>query len=336
MNRWLVLLLLVLLQFASSCEKEDATKPDTTPPSVAIISPITGAEVFESVAIQVNASDNDLVEKVEFHIDDQYIAEADDETEPYEYVWDVSSLDAGTNHTIFARAFDVSGNSANSTTIAVIIATIPPDWTLLVEDEDDTASLDISEVLVKNGDETLDFRIQMNGGWQDPHDWQSGLNCAIFLDVDQNTSTGLSVDDDVWYAVNDIGPDYALFIGWEGDSLYAWNDHSDVWVAVSYLDDLSLEHDDNHFEVSVSLADIGDPASIDIVAANIDASHQAVNNDWAPNVGMGHATWDVINGLRTESELIINQKTLQRRINDFRIFSWKTPCRGTTQESMKK
>ena len=64
MSKYLKILLFSLMVFMGC---EDAEEPDTTPPVVSIQSPIGGQEVSGVVSVQVNATDNDGLEKVELY-----------------------------------------------------------------------------------------------------------------------------------------------------------------------------------------------------------------------------------------------------------------------------
>ena len=85
------LLTIVSLLFIFSCE-------DTTPPSVSITSVAAGSTVNEMVTITADADDNEGASKVEFYINDELV-ETDTES-PYEYVWNTTEYDNGTEHTI--------------------------------------------------------------------------------------------------------------------------------------------------------------------------------------------------------------------------------------------
>lgn len=100
---------------------------DDIPPVVNIINPPNGQIVTGNVNIFAEATDNDAVERVEFFIDGLLIETVF--TPPYDYLWNTSSVNAG-DHNIYARAFDLSGNSDVSPVITVTVDTlidnIPP------------------------------------------------------------------------------------------------------------------------------------------------------------------------------------------------------------------
>jgi len=103
---------------------------DNKLPTVSITSPEDGAFVEGKVVIRVEAQDDKGIDQVYFYIDDNFIT-ADGES-PYEYTWDVSELNPGTEHEITVTAYDRSGNDA-SDEISVTIGAeddIPPDVTI--------------------------------------------------------------------------------------------------------------------------------------------------------------------------------------------------------------
>jgi len=77
-----------------------------TPPTVSITYPQNGAEVKGEVLIQVEATDEIGIEKVEFLIDDQ--PKYTDRNAPYRYEWDTRPYTNG-RHTIEVIARDTSG-----------------------------------------------------------------------------------------------------------------------------------------------------------------------------------------------------------------------------------
>ncbi len=87
---------------------------DTTAPTVSITNPANGASITsaKSVAIQVSASDNVGVTKVEIYIDGTL--KATDTAAPYTYKWTINKTVASGQHTITAKAYDAAGNNASA------------------------------------------------------------------------------------------------------------------------------------------------------------------------------------------------------------------------------
>ncbi len=100
---------------------------DTTPPVVSLTSPASGATVSGSVAIAATASDTGSgIARVEFRADGVLLGT--DTTAPYAGTWNAAAAAAG-SHTILATAYDVAGNSANSSVSVTVPApadTTPP------------------------------------------------------------------------------------------------------------------------------------------------------------------------------------------------------------------
>jgi len=102
------------------CSNDNPTGPDfndTESPTVSITYPANLHVTYGTETLRADASDNDEISKVEFFVDGMLVGT--DQTEPYEYSVDFSNYDEGT-HSITAKAYDRSGNSAVSDPISVI------------------------------------------------------------------------------------------------------------------------------------------------------------------------------------------------------------------------
>jgi hypothetical protein len=84
---------------------------DTTPPSVAFLSPASGASLTGTVAAQVSASDNVGVAYVRFYVDGALCGTAI--AAPYTFSCNTSTLTDGT-HALKAVALDAAGNLASA------------------------------------------------------------------------------------------------------------------------------------------------------------------------------------------------------------------------------
>ena len=93
---------------------------DPTPPTVAITSPATSAQVSDIVNVTANASDNIGVAGVQFLVDGVN-AGVEDADPPYALAWDTRTVSNGA-HTLTARARDAAGNSTLSAAVAVNVA----------------------------------------------------------------------------------------------------------------------------------------------------------------------------------------------------------------------
>jgi thermitase len=81
---------------------------DTTPPSVAILSPAANSKVGSSVTVKASASDNVRVTSLVLHIDGALRASTSNSS--LSYNWNTRSLSTGT-HTISVQAKDAAGNT---------------------------------------------------------------------------------------------------------------------------------------------------------------------------------------------------------------------------------
>ena len=105
-----------LIILVVSCEQK-TTESDNTPPTIIITYPANNSEFVEGTEITIiaDANDNEGIDKVEFYIDGT--KESTDTTEPYEYVWDTGKKN--TTHTIYAKAYNSSNNSASSYIVSI-------------------------------------------------------------------------------------------------------------------------------------------------------------------------------------------------------------------------
>jgi hypothetical protein len=99
--------------------------PDTTPPTVSITSPASGATVFGTISVTASASDNVGVVDVQFLLDNGVNGSADATTAPYSVSWNTATASDG-SHTITAVARDAAGNSQTSAAVTVTVANNAP------------------------------------------------------------------------------------------------------------------------------------------------------------------------------------------------------------------
>ena len=108
------LILVCLIAFA--CEDSK----DTSPPSVAIISPTESSSVSEIALIQCVASDDDSVRIVELWID-SLATGLIDSSKPYEFYWNTVPLSDSAEYSLMAMAEDMSSNISFSPSINVLV-----------------------------------------------------------------------------------------------------------------------------------------------------------------------------------------------------------------------
>ena len=90
---------------------------NTTPPTVSISSPTSGATVSGTVNVAATATDKTGITKVEFYLDSAL--QIADTSSPYAWSWNTVSSTNG-SHTVMAKAYDVAGKTASaSVTVSV-------------------------------------------------------------------------------------------------------------------------------------------------------------------------------------------------------------------------
>ena len=113
MKRLLPLLFILMILYWS-CEEE--VEKDTTPPTVTITSHESGQSVSEIITITATSEDDDGVSKVEFYIEN--ILVLTDTESPYEYQWNTTLYDDGSDHVVKVISYD---NSDNSTEVVIVL-----------------------------------------------------------------------------------------------------------------------------------------------------------------------------------------------------------------------
>jgi hypothetical protein len=98
----------------------NAAPSDTTPPTVSITSPASGATVSGTTTVSASASDNVGVAGVLFFVDGSAIG-AEDTTSPYSASWNTTTVANG-SHSLTARARDAAGNSTTSGAVTVTVS----------------------------------------------------------------------------------------------------------------------------------------------------------------------------------------------------------------------
>ena len=142
MKNFPVLLTIGLFLAASllmaSCSEEDTTQVDTLAPSVRITSPRDSVRIAGSIQVRASASDNVMVEAVEFYANG--ISLGRDTQSPYQVIWSpsVNREDrVGTDFVIKARAWDTAGNTTLSAgrMVTFFIDSLPPSISILAPAE---------------------------------------------------------------------------------------------------------------------------------------------------------------------------------------------------------
>jgi hypothetical protein len=268
------------------------TIADGVPPTVLLVKPEDNTVISDSLKIQVEASDNDRLDRVEFYADGVHLTGTDDTTYPYEGVWKPSGLTLGSEHTIYAIAYDESGNSTVSDTVTVHYL-----WRLLVTDNNEVNPVviprNLSRIYTRSSTSQLQFRVETYNGWSNYKSATEGIDVAIFLDVDQDSTTGAITANSGAIRIGDIGADYRLVVGLHGDSVGRWT--GSAWTGSGQVENLVISTNSNYFEASVSLLLLGSPGAVDVIVANATRNTVAeeLHWDWAPNLVDGHVTIDI-------------------------------------------
>ncbi len=97
---------------------------DATPPTVTVTSPADGASVSGVVQLSANASDAGGIDHVEFLLNGVSVG-AVSSPPPYVIPWDTTTI-SDSKAVLAARAYDLAGNVAISTSMEVTIANAPP------------------------------------------------------------------------------------------------------------------------------------------------------------------------------------------------------------------
>lgn len=100
-----------------------APGPDTTAPTASITSPVDNATVAGQVTVNVNASDNVGVSKVELLVDGTLTSTRT--ASPYTFTLDTTTL-TNAGHQLTARAYDLAGNVGTSTAVTVTVSNETP------------------------------------------------------------------------------------------------------------------------------------------------------------------------------------------------------------------
>ncbi|HIF82466.1 MAG TPA: hypothetical protein EYQ37_01155, partial [Candidatus Marinimicrobia bacterium] len=109
---------------------------DTTPPVLAILTPISSQTVGDTVLISGFAIDNMGIADVKFYVDDELVATVSDS--PYTHNWVTYELSNGSEHVIQMTATDLS---ANQTTAQPVVVTVQNEYYGAIEN----FSLSVSE-----------------------------------------------------------------------------------------------------------------------------------------------------------------------------------------------
>lgn len=95
-----------------------ATAQDNSAPAVSVVDPLEGQTVSGTVPVDVQATDNVAVTRVELLVDGQLLAT--DEQAPFGFAWDATAFADG-RHTLQAQAYDAAGNVGQSAPVTAYL-----------------------------------------------------------------------------------------------------------------------------------------------------------------------------------------------------------------------
>jgi YVTN family beta-propeller protein len=246
------------------------TGGDTVPPTVAISSPVAGAQVSGTVTITASASDNAGVSSVTFLVDGTSIGS--DTSAPYSISWNTAAFAAG-SHSLQAQARDAAGNIGTSTAVGVSIATVnrPPSITMLSPADGAVmqapATITVS-ASVTDGDGTVtrvDFycdSVLIGSRTAAPYslNWTAGNAGAYSFVVTATDNTGASASSaPVTVTVDSSSPGTATFLP-----------SSDDGIVSRYVLEIFANGADVNTAAPMANADLGKPSVVNgEYAANI-------------------------------------------------------------------
>ena len=114
MRTFLFISLFIFIGFILfNCKEDDnpvtpTQNPDPTIPIVNILSPTESDELIDSVNVNISATDDKGIIKVEFIVNNQVIKSWINP--PYSFKWDLTSNNDSTEISFFAKAYDADEN----------------------------------------------------------------------------------------------------------------------------------------------------------------------------------------------------------------------------------
>ncbi len=160
----------------------------------------------------------------------------------------------------------------------------PENWVLLATDPDEGLGTNLRAIFGQLYSDVVYFKVHYYRPWTTIND----IDAGIFVDADQNPSTGLP---DGYYPGQNtgIGADYLIVVGWEATVMWKWDPIAEFWdtanpISLAYLD---APDGSNVFVVGVYLADVETTGALDCAVSDIPSEW-----DWMPNTG--HFTFQLL------------------------------------------
>lgn len=253
----------------------------------------------------------------------------------YQFSWDGTGYGIGSEHNLYARAFDGMGNVGYSDTITVYYQ-----WKLLISDGIDgmdpiDAYQNITNLYSRSNDTLLEFRITYyRQVIADPY-LDTDINLAIYLDIDNNVTTGFTGNTGIG-TINGLGAEFRILYGIysrEDSLLCRYNTSLDPpWEPVkdtSQISYINYSVDSFFVEIGILWSDLENTDSVSFVNINFvtDTTGSVIYFDWVPDEDNGYLT--VYNDrkyigpvLPTQDKLFYNRQSalfqyLRKTINPF-------------------
>jgi hypothetical protein len=268
-----------------------------TTSTIVLLSPRDQAVVGDSVVIEVASSGSGVIYRVEF-FPDPGRAGVIDSVAPFSYLIENPAWELGSANRLAATAYDSLGAVVFSDTVTVHYL-----WRLVIVDaafESDGIGIiprDLKNIYMRSTDSLLEFRVETNEPWPGSYkNTSTGISVAMFLDTDQNSATGQTTAGGGTQAINDIGAEYRIVIGLNGDSLSQWKLSGDAatWVGLARITGVVAADNSDFFECSINLSRLPAVSAFDLVVAGVATPLvQPYRWDWAPNPGGGHASCEI-------------------------------------------
>lgn len=280
------------LNVASNYQWSFTTGDNPMIPVAFVFWPQDSAIVGDTVTVEVSTYHPIGVDSVEFYVDGALTPTFSDNTEPFEFYWDLSGYTVGSEHTVYSVAYEASGLTGYSDT-----TTIAYQWEELMTDINDFWRTDIRRVLARSTDSLLELRYEFWEPWMDPYDAvpdDTTLDLGIYFDTDRNPLSGRTDFDTK--LLNGIGADYRLLFGLHGIDtvLSSWNPDLTRWELIYDITGLAYYNYEPYatvLEIGVRWEDLFWPNAIDLVSINLFwIDHDNFYDDWVPDRNTSHLT----------------------------------------------
>ncbi|MDH5389906.1 MAG: dockerin type I domain-containing protein [Candidatus Bathyarchaeota archaeon] len=158
--------------------------------------------------------------------------------------------------------------------VSVTILRLSENWILLAADPDEGNGTSLRAIYGQLYSGIIYFKVEHYRSWANISD----IGTLIFMDADQNSSTGLP--DGAPGQNTSIGADYLIVVGWSGTVMVRWNSTVGQWtnpIPLAYLD---APNGTIVFVVGVYLADVETTGVLDCAVAE-----PMSDWDWMPDTG---------------------------------------------------